>query len=164
MSGALVFSQKIIHPKIGNTWPEFLEHVSQAREELGSPDLIWYRGVSRADYKLVPSLLRVPNGLSKEQVLFNEYQRSAARFIATRSNDWESLFDMQHYGIPTRLLDWSDVLGIAIAFALYDQNDDAQDSSIYLLADSNLKCNTCNQVRFADVITSFVLVLSTTSA
>ena len=31
-------------------------------------------------------------------------------------------------------------------------------------ADSNLKCNTCNQVRFADVITSFVLVLSTTSA
>ena len=32
------------------------------------------------------------------------------------------------------------------------------------MADSNLKCNTCNQVRFADVITSFVLVLSTTSA
>ena len=31
-------------------------------------------------------------------------------------------------------------------------------------ADSNLKCNTCNQVRFADVITSFVLVLSATSA
>ena len=26
-------------------------------------------------------------------------------------------------------------------------------------ADSNLKCNTCNQVRFADVITSFVLVI-----
>ena len=33
-----------------------------------------------------------------------------------------------------------------------------------VMADSNLKCNTCNQVRFADVITSFVLVLSTTSA
>ena len=32
------------------------------------------------------------------------------------------------------------------------------------MADSNLKCNTCNQVRFADVITSFVLVLSTTLA
>ena len=31
-------------------------------------------------------------------------------------------------------------------------------------ADSNLKCNTCHRLRFADVITSFVLVLSTTSA
>ena len=39
-------------------------------------------------------------------------------------------------------------------------------SGVLLLlgADSNLKCNTCYQVRFADVITSFVLVLSTTSA
>ena len=31
-------------------------------------------------------------------------------------------------------------------------------------ADSNLKCNTCHQVRFADVITSFVLVIPATSA
>ena len=34
----------------------------------------------------------------------------------------------------------------------------------YSRADSNLKCNTCHQVRFADVITSFVLVIPATSA
>ena len=34
-----------------------------------------------------------------------------------RSSDWEILFDMQHYGLPTRLLDWSENLGIATFFA-----------------------------------------------
>jgi hypothetical protein len=87
----------------------------------------------RADYKLIPSLHRRENGLQKEQDLFNEYQRSAARLTEKRSNDWELLFDMQHYGIPTRLLDWTDVLGVAIAFALYDAQDDGRDSSIHVL-------------------------------
>ena len=40
---------------------------------------------------------------------------------------------MQHYGIPTRLLDWTDVLGIALAFALYDSRDDHEDSVMYVL-------------------------------
>jgi hypothetical protein len=75
----------------------------------------------------------IPNGRQKEQDLFNEYQRSAARLTTPRSNDWELLFDMQHYHIPTRLLDWTDVLGVAIAFALYDTRDDEHDSSIHLL-------------------------------
>ena len=133
MPANLVFSERIVRPLIANTWPEFLDCVRKARSELNNPDLLWYRGMSRSDYELIPSLLRVVNGLKKEQDLFNEYQRSAARLTVPRSNDWELLFDMQHYGIPTRLLDWTDVLGVAIAFALYDTKDDEHDSSIHLL-------------------------------
>lgn len=40
---------------------------------------------------------------------------------------------MQHYGIPTRLLDWTEVVGIAVAFALYDSREDSEDSAIYVL-------------------------------
>jgi FRG domain len=32
-------------------------------------------------------------------------------------NDWEHLFAMQHYGVPTRLLDWSESLLVAAYFA-----------------------------------------------
>lgn len=71
------------------------------------------------DYQLVPSLLRHKQGVDKENVLFGEYERSARRFLERRTDDWELLVDMQHYGIPTRLLDWTGVLGIALAFALY---------------------------------------------
>ncbi|MDR3014220.1 FRG domain-containing protein [Delftia acidovorans] len=133
MSVELVFRERINNPLIANTWPEFLECIKSARTGLGNPSTIWYRGMSRADYKLLPSLYRFPNGIEKEKDLFNEYERSAARLTTKRSNDWELLFDMQHYGIPTRLLDWTDVLGVAIAFALYNTKDDDQDSSIHVL-------------------------------
>lgn len=116
-----------------HTWPEFFECVRRAREELGNPATVWYRGHSRARYVLTPYLLRFDGGLQKEQQLFHEYERSAARLMAKRENDWELLFDMQHYGIPTRLLDWTDVLGIAVAFALYDSRDDHEESAIYVL-------------------------------
>lgn len=116
-----------------NSWPEFLTRVRDVRAQLGNPFTVWYRGHSRATYLLTPSLLRHPAGIAKEQDLFNEYERSAARILDKRSNDWELLFDMQHYGIPTRLLDWTDVLGIAVAFALYDSRDDHEDSAIYVL-------------------------------
>ena len=32
----------------------------------------------------------------------------------------------------------------------------------YKVADSNLKCNTCHRLRFADVVTSFVLPAAST--
>lgn len=116
-----------------STWAEFLGCVREAKSQLGHPAQVWYRGHSRASYLLSPSLLRHPQGLAKEQDLFNEYERSAARILDKRTNDWELLFDMQHYGIPTRLLDWTDVLGIAVAFALYDSRDDHEESAIYVL-------------------------------
>ncbi len=133
MSIDLIFSEKISQPLVARNWPEFLDCVRKARDDLGNPPTIWYRGMSRAEYKLVPSLMRATNDAKKEQDLFNEYERSAAILTTRRSNDWELLFDMQHYGIPTRLLDWTDVLGVAIAFALYDTKDDKHDSSIHLL-------------------------------
>ena len=114
-------------------WAEFLEQIREARNDLGNPTAVWYRGHSRAYYKLTPSLLRNAAWVAKEQVLFDEYERSAARLLERRRNDWELLIDMQHYGIPTRLLDWTDVLGISLAFALYDSRDDHEDSAVYVM-------------------------------
>lgn len=115
------------------TWQEFLDAVRDARNDLGNPKEVWYRGQSRDYYSMIPSLLRHQQGVSKERALFDDYERSAARLHAKRSNDWELLIDMQHYGIPTRLLDWTDVLGVALAFALYDSHDDHEDSAVYIL-------------------------------
>jgi hypothetical protein len=38
-------------------------------------------------------------------------------------NDWEHMFAMQHYGMPTRLLDWSENLFVAAYFALGEPSD-----------------------------------------
>jgi len=118
--------------KPASTWAEFLSQIREARAELGN-STPWYRGHAQESYQLLPSLLRHPRGLEKERDLFNEYERSAAFIQGEGKSEWQMLHDMQHYGIPTRLLDWTEVLGIAIAFALYDSGDDNLDSAIFLL-------------------------------
>ena len=114
-------------------WMDFIGQIRNAREKLGAPETVWYRGQAKTSYSLTPSLLRRSDGIAKERLLFDEYEQYANHLQGRKENDWELLSDMQHHGIPTRLLDWTDVLGVAVAFALYDSNDDNIDSSVYVL-------------------------------
>lgn len=117
-------------------WNHFLSDVKDARAQLGNPDVVWYRGHADGAWTLVPTLFRVltsVDGVEVERRVFLEFKRIASRLFDKRSNDWEVLFDMQHYWIPTRLLDWSEVLGIAVAFILHSTYGRAGDSSVYIL-------------------------------
>jgi hypothetical protein len=40
-------------------------------------------------------------------------------------SDWDTLFTMRHYGVATRLLDWTSSLGVALYFAVYEAADGA---------------------------------------
>lgn len=115
------------------TWNDFLAEVKQAESDLGNPREIWYRGHSNENWNLVPSLPREDNWEIKEKELFLEFSKTASRLFDKRSNDWEILFDMQHYWIPTRLLDWSTVMGVAIAFILHNDYSEAENSALFIL-------------------------------
>jgi hypothetical protein len=119
-------------PIEASSWTEFLTAIRETRQTLNAQGALWYRGQSKFNYDLVPSLLRNSRWPEKEHALFNEYERSASHLLESRQNSWEMLEDMQHYGIPTRLLDWTDVLGVAVAFALYDSNE-SEDSAVFVL-------------------------------
>src|SRR5262245_54442277 len=103
--------------KVTNSWDELLAAVKTASKELPNPDQVWFRGHSKAQYNLLPSLLRC-DGLTKEKLLFQKFVQYSFGVFQRRTSDWETLFDMQHYGLPTRLLDWSNTLGIATFFAV----------------------------------------------
>jgi len=85
---------------------------------------LWFRGHSRSDYELVPRLLRdrkpSHDVFDREARLITRFrQRSLPYWPAGYpQNDWEHLFAMQHYGVPTRLLDWTENVFVAIYFAL----------------------------------------------
>jgi len=116
-------------------WTDFLESVKQAKTELGNPDVLWYRGHPNSRFYLLASLLRFKNGIDKEKQLFANFKKFSDRILKRRDSDWETLFEMQHFGVPTRLLDWSETFGVALFFAAtYNQSHHPdQDAALYLL-------------------------------
>lgn len=123
---------------MASPWYDFLEEVRGARDKLGNPTVVWYRGHSSSQWNLIPGLHRSPGFSSKEQALFAEFQKSAARLFRKPDNDWETLFDMQHYGIPTRLLDWTEALGVALAFAVLDHHPSYGNPALWVLDPAGL--------------------------
>jgi len=126
-------------------WADFLTQIKEAKKRLQSEsdDPIWFRGQNNAKYYLLPGLLRYENGIEKEQYLFNSFKKFADRLFERRDSEWETLFEMQHYGVPTRLLDWSETFGIALFFATFYHSLD-NDASIYLL--NPLKLNQVSRI------------------
>ncbi len=84
---------------------------------------LWFRGHYSGNWDLRSSLARAVDTpeqmFLKEQRLLTRFrQRSLAFWPAGYpQNDWEHLFAMQHYGAPTRLLDWSENLFVGLYFA-----------------------------------------------
>lgn len=131
-----------------NAFAEFLDRVDTAREQidLRLPDREkpWFRGEGDYKYGLVPSLFRekelAPAGIGLKDVeavnryesdLFFEFQLRMGDLRRSMPSSWDLLFLMRHYGVPSRCLDWSERLGIAVYFALSQvtipkNNDDSR--------------------------------------
>jgi hypothetical protein len=86
---------------------------------------LWYRGCGKASHELKPSLYRHKRSQTIEDFMLLEkdliarfQQRSIPFHSRTLTDPWEWLFLMQHYGVPTRLLDWSESPLMALFFAV----------------------------------------------
>lgn len=106
------------------TLTEYNEHCDQVRG--GTNKKLWFRGIGDCDnHTLKPSLYRHPKYKSPEDLAEVEYkltQRFRERCLPFNppkfEGCWDYLFFMQHYGLPTRLLDWSENQYVGLYFAL----------------------------------------------
>lgn len=94
-----------------------------------SGDTLWYRGVADSqNHTLKPSLYRHPEILdsvgliSLEKSMLSSFQHRSPPFIEGDPDRYskvlERMFLMQHHGVPTRLLDWSENPFVALYFAI----------------------------------------------
>ncbi len=67
------------------------------------------------------------------------FKQSAAMLInASPKDDFDWLFLMQHYGVPTRLLDWTESPLTALYFAVDNENDETTDAALWSLKPTKL--------------------------
>jgi hypothetical protein len=83
-----------------------------------------YRGVAHPQWSLLTSLDRLggtnpPHSKADvEEHILRNFMRYARPFLPqSAANDWELLITAQHHGLPTRLLDWTYSLLVAVHFA-----------------------------------------------
>lgn len=98
------------------------------------PPQLWFRGQDRDDTLLPKVLRKVKDPNTGKECSYNEayifqafsasYRNYTSERFQEKSSEYYSF--MQHYGIPTRLLDWTENALLALYFAanggMYDEN------------------------------------------
>jgi hypothetical protein len=100
---------------------EFLEHVWKVPSQPDT-ETILFRGQSH-NYRLLPKLFREPNSIGKVQesegkMLACLMQASPHLVPSQPKNEWDWLSLGQHYGMSTRMSDWSANPLVALFFAV----------------------------------------------
>ena len=102
---------------------------------------LWFRGHADGRWLLVPSLGRKTGRVKAEAYLIKKFRQNATLLMnPVPTGEWDWLFIMQHHGVPTRLLDWTESPLVALYFAVSEKPK--QDGALWCLLPTALNSHS----------------------
>lgn len=91
-----------------------------------------FRGLSSASHDMKTSLMRQGGEYhAVEAHLLRQFRKYAYKFLSEKHNEWYWISVAQHYGLPTRLLDWSYSPEVALHFATSNTDKFDKDGAVW---------------------------------
>jgi hypothetical protein len=139
-----------------NSVPELIAKIVEHNTDLKKP--VWYRGHSNKDWKLLPLIFRCgsPCRARDEINLIKRFKQDATLLTSPLPmNLYEWSFIMRHYGVPTRLLDWSESPLVGMYFTISEEKEDDKDGVLWAMAPLELNKQDGRELDDPDNLPSF---------
>lgn len=145
---SVIFDRDLCDVEIVTSVEQYASDTFRLKEK--HPDkVLFYRGHSRIDYLLLPGIKREKSWLQKENIMYQELLVRCAQNFTHCQTHLDYLVEMQHYGLPTRLLDITENPLVALYFACCSNKDK--------MGEVILLCTEAENVKYAKSDTAAVL-------
>ncbi|WP_321024126.1 FRG domain-containing protein [Eisenbergiella porci] len=94
----------------------YVKDISHMKQK-NADHILYFRGHSRLSYELLPGIKRSRSWMENENRMYQELIVRCAQDFAQCEAHLDYLVEMQHYGLPTRLLDITENPLVALYFA-----------------------------------------------
>lgn len=155
------------HPQAAASLGELCDIIYELTEKWGGKQtttLPWFRGQENHQWLLQPKIYRTGFDSLYEREMIRDFKLKSLQHInGAIANEIDWLVLMQHYGMPTRLIDWSESYLIAIFFAV-EHCDNKNDGAIWIIDPWKLNIKSLKQqtvpISSSDLLSEYYINVS----